>query len=99
VEPVFRFQPTKIDKSFADLLFFIGSQFGHFVGIIRRNSGTTSPPRASDGNSSRIPFAVFLWKLGKLRGLDTSQYVSKSLKINLVRFPKLDVAGSSPYLH
>jgi hypothetical protein len=37
VEPVFRFQPTKIDKSFADLLFFIGSQFGHFVGIIRRN--------------------------------------------------------------
>src|SRR5260370_33975867 len=37
VEPVFRFQPTKVDEGFADLLFFIRSQFGHFVGIIGRN--------------------------------------------------------------
>ena len=31
VEPVFRFQPTNVAEGFADLLFFIRSQLGHFV--------------------------------------------------------------------
>lgn len=35
MEPVFRFEPTEFDENFADLLFFIGSQFGHLVGIMR----------------------------------------------------------------